>query len=91
MLDEVARWDDLVTGLRPVTNGTKGEPARCLVSVSPTITAKASSEGWRLRLRPNKVEGGITSPNREPSYQIHSPSQGYGSYSFGYSNLNLKH
>jgi hypothetical protein len=54
MLDEVARWDDLVTGLRPVTYGTKGEPARCLVSVGPTITAKASSEGWRLSLRPNK-------------------------------------
>jgi hypothetical protein len=53
MLDEVARWDDLVTGLRLVTYGTKGEPARCLVSVGPAITAKASSEGWRLRLRPN--------------------------------------
>jgi hypothetical protein len=37
-----------------MTCGTKGEPARCLVSVGPTITAKASSEGWRLRLRPNK-------------------------------------
>ena len=32
MLDEVARWDDLVTGLRPMTCGTKGEPACCLVS-----------------------------------------------------------
>jgi hypothetical protein len=53
MLDDVARWDDLVTGLRPMTYGTKGEPARCLVSVGPTITAKASSEGWHLRLRPN--------------------------------------
>ena len=53
MLEEVARWDDLVTGLRPVTYGAKGEPARCLVSVGPTITVKASSEGWRLRLRPN--------------------------------------
>jgi hypothetical protein len=36
-----------------MTYGTKGEPARCLVSVGPTITAKASSEGWRLHLRPN--------------------------------------
>jgi hypothetical protein len=53
MLDEVARWDDLVTGLRPMTYGARGEPARCLVSVGPTTTAKASSEGWRLRLRPN--------------------------------------
>jgi hypothetical protein len=53
MLDEVARWDDFVTGLRPMTYGTKGEPVRCLVSDGPTIPAKASSEGWRLRLRPN--------------------------------------
>jgi hypothetical protein len=53
MLDEVARWDDLVTGLRPMTYGAKGEPARCLVFVGPTTPAKASSEGWRLRLRPN--------------------------------------
>jgi hypothetical protein len=57
MLGEVARWDDLVTGLRPVTYGAKGEPARCLVSVGPTIMAKASSEGWRLRLRPNSALG----------------------------------
>jgi hypothetical protein len=56
MLDEVARCDNLVTGLRPVTYGTKGEPARCLVSVGPAITAKASSEGWRLHLRPNNGE-----------------------------------
>jgi hypothetical protein len=46
MLDEVPRWDDLVTGLRPMSNGAKGVPARCLVSVGPTTTAKASSEGW---------------------------------------------
>jgi hypothetical protein len=59
MLDEVARWDDLVTGLRLVTYGTKGEPARCLVSVGPAITAKASSEGWHLRLRPNNKAGGL--------------------------------
>jgi hypothetical protein len=54
MPDEVARWDDLVTGLCPLTYGTEGEPVRCLVSVGPTIAAKASSEGWRLRLRPNR-------------------------------------
>jgi hypothetical protein len=53
MLDEVARWDDLVTGLCPMTYGMKGEPVRCLVSVGPTIAVKASSEGWRLCLRPN--------------------------------------
>jgi hypothetical protein len=39
-----------------VTYETKGEPARCLVSVGPAITAKASSEGWRLRLRPNSSQ-----------------------------------
>jgi hypothetical protein len=55
MLDEAARWDDLVTGLRPMSYGAKGVPARCLVSVGPTTAAKASSEGWRLRLRPNNL------------------------------------
>jgi hypothetical protein len=55
MLDEAARWDDLVTGLRPMSYEAKGVPARCLVSVGPTTTAKASSEGWRLRLRPNTL------------------------------------
>jgi hypothetical protein len=54
MLDEAARWDDLVIGLRPMSYGAKGVPARCLVSAGPTILAKASSEGWRLRLRLNK-------------------------------------
>jgi hypothetical protein len=53
MLDDAARWDDLVTGLRPMSYGAKGVLARCLVSVGPTTTAKASSEGWRLHLRPN--------------------------------------
>jgi hypothetical protein len=53
MLDEAARWDDLVVGLRPISNGAKGVLARCLVSVGPATTAKASSEGLRLRLRPN--------------------------------------
>jgi hypothetical protein len=36
-----------------MTCGTKGESARCLVSVGAARTAKASSEGWRVRLRPN--------------------------------------
>jgi hypothetical protein len=53
MLDDAARWDDLVTGLRPMSYGAKGVPARCLVSVGPTTSAKASSKEWRLRLRPN--------------------------------------
>jgi hypothetical protein len=55
MLDEAARWDDLVIGLRPMSYGAKGVLARCLVSARPTTTAKASSEGWRLRLRPNTM------------------------------------
>jgi hypothetical protein len=64
MLDGVARRDDLVTGLRPVVYEAKGKSARCLVSVGAARTAKASSEGWRLRLRPNKTiketdEGGL--------------------------------
>ena len=53
MLDEAERWDDLVTGLRPATRGTKGKSASRLVSVGAARLAKASSEGWRLRLRPN--------------------------------------
>jgi hypothetical protein len=32
---------------------TKGESARRLASVDAVRSAKASSEGWRLRLRPN--------------------------------------
>jgi hypothetical protein len=47
MLDEVVRWDDLVTGLRPVTYGAKGEPARCL---SPLVQ--------RLRRR-HRTKGGV--------------------------------
>jgi hypothetical protein len=53
-LDEVARWDDAVAGLRLVPNKAKGDPAR-FVSVGPATTAKASSEGWRLCLRPNNA------------------------------------
>jgi hypothetical protein len=59
MLDEAARWDDLVVGLRPMSYGARGVLARCLVSVGPTTTAKASSEGWRLRLRPNTFVLGL--------------------------------
>jgi hypothetical protein len=57
MLDEAARWDDLVVGLRLMSYGAKGVPACCLVSVGPTTAAKASSEGWRLRLHPNMGSG----------------------------------
>jgi hypothetical protein len=48
---------DLVTGLRLVAYETKGKSARCLVSVGAARTAKASSEGWRLRLHPNNKIG----------------------------------
>jgi hypothetical protein len=34
---------------------TKGKSARCLVTVGVASTAKASSEGWRLRLRANTM------------------------------------
>jgi hypothetical protein len=53
MLDEAAGWDDLITGLRPATHGMKGKSASRLVFVGAARLAKASSEGWRLRLRPN--------------------------------------
>jgi hypothetical protein len=75
MLDEVARWDDLVTGLRPMLYGAKGVPARCLISVGPTTTAKASSEGWCLRLRPNtnhleSLEGDEESTTKQQEQQM---------------------
>jgi hypothetical protein len=53
VLGEAARWGDLVAGLRLMSYGAKGAFARCFVSVGTTTTAKASSGGWRLHLRPN--------------------------------------
>ena len=50
----------------------KGVPAR-FVSVGPAAAAKASSEGWRLCLRPNKMQ--------EPEDKIHdatNPLCGFG-------------
>jgi hypothetical protein len=76
MLDEVARWDDLATGLRRMTYGAKGEPTRCLVSVGPTITAKASSEGWRLRLRPNKRQRNVRESEKELDVQLKLGNKG---------------
>jgi hypothetical protein len=58
-LNEAALWDGVAAGLRLVPNGAKGVPAR-FVSVRPATTAKASSEGWRLCLRPNTTS--TTSP-----------------------------
>jgi hypothetical protein len=51
-LNEAAPREGVVAGLRLVPNRAKGVPAR-FVSVSPATAAKASSEGWRLCLRPN--------------------------------------
>jgi hypothetical protein len=51
-LDKAAPRDDVAAGLRLVPNGAKGVPAH-FVSVRPATAAKASSEGWRLCLRPN--------------------------------------
>jgi hypothetical protein len=45
VLDEAARWGDLVAGLRLTSYGVKGAFARCLISIGPTTTAKASSGG----------------------------------------------
>jgi hypothetical protein len=52
-VDEAVGCDDLVTGLRLATRGTKGKFASRLASVGTARLAKASSEGWRLCLRPN--------------------------------------
>jgi hypothetical protein len=41
MLDEAARWDDLVTGLRPAARETKGKSASRLVSIGAARLAKA--------------------------------------------------
>jgi formylmethanofuran dehydrogenase subunit B len=62
MQDEVARWDDLAIGLRPAACRAKGRSVRRLVSVDPVRSAKASSEGWHLRLRPNSDEGELEVP-----------------------------
>jgi hypothetical protein len=51
-LNEAAPREGVAAGLRLVPNGAKGVPAR-FVSVRPATAAKASSEGWRLCLRPN--------------------------------------
>jgi hypothetical protein len=45
VLDEATWWDDLVASLRLMSYGAKGAFARCLVSVGPTTTTKASSGG----------------------------------------------
>jgi hypothetical protein len=45
MLDEVAKWDDLVTGLRPVMYGTKGEPADVLSPLAQRLRRRHRSKG----------------------------------------------
>jgi hypothetical protein len=88
MLDEAAWWDDLVTGLRPMSYGAKGVPARCLVSVSPTTAAKASSEGWRLRLRPNSRQMGNTVRVVPTKFSSQQTSVKLNSIPFGKQKLN---
>jgi hypothetical protein len=56
--NEAALRDGVAAGLRLVPNGAKGVPAR-FVSVRPATSVKASSEGWRLCLRPNSVIIGV--------------------------------
>jgi hypothetical protein len=51
-LDEVALRDALRRRSSSGAEQAKGVPA-CFVSVSSAAAAKTSSEGWRLRLRPN--------------------------------------
>jgi hypothetical protein len=51
--DEAVLRGDVTAGLRLVLNRAKGVPAR-FVSVRPATAAKATSEGWRLCLRPNR-------------------------------------
>jgi hypothetical protein len=51
-LDEAARWEDLVAGLRLASYRAKGIRAR-FVFVGPAAPARTSSGGWRLCLRPN--------------------------------------
>jgi hypothetical protein len=54
-LSEAARGKTSPQAFVKVPNQAKGVPDR-FVSVRPAAAAKASSEGWRLCLRPNKDE-----------------------------------
>jgi hypothetical protein len=56
--DEAALQGDVTAGLCPALNRAKGVLAR-FVSVRPATAAKATSEGWRLCLRPNNKYGKI--------------------------------
>jgi hypothetical protein len=57
-LDKAARRSDLIVGLRLAAYWTKGGR---LASVGLVRSAKASSEGWRLRLRPYSDLGHLIS------------------------------
>jgi hypothetical protein len=72
MLDEAAGWDDLVTGLRPATRGTKGKStSRLLSSPSPQhlpsegpvrlshLVSKASLDGGDAALARSGSAGGF--------------------------------
>jgi hypothetical protein len=60
--DEAALRGDVTAGLRLVLNEAKGVPAR-FVFVRPATAAEASSEGWRLCLRPNRWSVRANNPN----------------------------
>jgi hypothetical protein len=49
---------------------TKGKSARCLVTVGAASTAKASSEGWRLRLRPNREDAKVWVEDESPQVRV---------------------
>jgi hypothetical protein len=51
-LNEAAPWEGVAAGLRQSAEWSEGCPCR-FVSVRPATAARASSEGWRLCLRPN--------------------------------------
>jgi hypothetical protein len=88
MLDEAARWDDLVAGLRLMSYGAKGVPARCLVSVGPTTAAKggifafaptASSARLVNALLPQMLEEEAgRQPMRKAGPQLGLPSPQHG-------------
>jgi hypothetical protein len=74
MLDEATGCDDLVTGLHLATRETKGKSASRLAFVGAARLAKASSEGWRLRLRPNRESGNKYKEESSSSIKSHRRS-----------------
>jgi hypothetical protein len=54
MLDEAARWDDLVTGLHSMSYGAKGVPARCLVSLDQRPRRRPRAKGGVFAFAPTR-------------------------------------